>query len=590
MKCTKLFVAVILWLIGIGSLLAQQVFEINLNDRSGDTFKVTVYPTKMTASNNVFHFASTAPGTYQVMDIGRYVSNFKAFDASGKEITTTNSSTNQWTISNPTAVKKITYEAADTWDSTIKENQPYPMCGSTIAEDFAMINGQCVFGYFEGMQAEPIKVKIMYPAGWKLGTALKANSSGYFEADNFDHIVDSPFYLGEMTVASTEIGGAIIDIYTYSLHDRITSNNMLASMRNILDAAADFTNGLPVDRYAFLFYFGNFSAGAWEHSYSSGYVMRDDSLTPEYSAQMASIAAHEFFHVVTPLNIHSELIEQFNFAKPVMSQHLWLYEGVTEWAAHMMQMRDGLVPLDEHLTTLRGKLGANDTYKQDLSLTELGVKSVEMQDQYGNIYQKGALIGELLDLLLLKNSGGTRGLREVMNELAKTYGKKRAFSEQHFFSELTKMTYPEVGTFISKYIQGHEKLPMKESFQWIGINYDEIAGYDSTRSAMGIGIGISDGKLIISSVNPDSKSGLKPGDVITKMDGTEFTLQSAQAILGKIRAKKVGEKVGVSITREGKSMDVTAELSATVIRHKFEVMTNATPEQMKLRQAWLKNM
>ena len=585
------FAPTILWLVvGVSTLLSQQVFEVNLNDRSGDTFKVTVYPEKLSASNNIFHFASTAPGTYQIMDIGRYVKNFKAFDGSGKEIDTENISANQWKISNPTAARKITYEAADIWDSDITENKPYPMCSSTISDNFVMINGQCVFGYFEGKQGDPVRIKINYPSDWKLGTALTKNASGYFEAESFDHVVDSPFYLGNMTVATTEVGGATVEVYTHSITGRITSNDILTSMQDILNAADDFTNGLPVDRYTFLYYFGKNSVGAWEHSYSSGYVMREDSLTAGYAGQLSSIAAHEFFHVVTPLNIHSELIEQFNFVKPVMSQHLWLYEGVTEWAAHMMQLRAGLVSLEQHLATLRNKIAANDAYRQDLSLTELGVRSTEMQDQYGNIYMKGSLVGEMLDLRLLQLSGGKSGLRELMNDLSKTYGKNSAFSEKDFFTELTKKTHPEIGDFIARYVQGTEKLPTAEYLGWVGIQYDEFAGYDSTTSALGISIGVSGTSLIVAGVTAESKSGLAQGDVIEKIDGQPFSFQTAQAILVKLRGKKVGEKVTLNIKRGEHNMEITGELIPSIIRHKIEVLTNATPEQMKLREAWMKNM
>ena len=55
-------------------------FNVNLLDRSDDTYKVQVTPPTLTQENNIFQFASTAPGTYQVMDIGRYVKGFKALD------------------------------------------------------------------------------------------------------------------------------------------------------------------------------------------------------------------------------------------------------------------------------------------------------------------------------------------------------------------------------------------------------------------------------------------------------------------------------------------------------------------------------
>ena len=47
------------------------------------------------------------------------------------------------------------------------------MGGSSIEKDNVLINGQCVFGYFHGMQSEPVYVKIDYPKDWLAGTALK---------------------------------------------------------------------------------------------------------------------------------------------------------------------------------------------------------------------------------------------------------------------------------------------------------------------------------------------------------------------------------------------------------------------------------
>src|SRR5512135_3219319 len=93
----RLIVVGALFLSGASYLVSQQVFEVNLKDASVDSFKVTVIPEHLTGVNNVFQFASTAPGTYQVMDIGRFVNDFRAYDKSGEAIPTNHSSTNQWT-------------------------------------------------------------------------------------------------------------------------------------------------------------------------------------------------------------------------------------------------------------------------------------------------------------------------------------------------------------------------------------------------------------------------------------------------------------------------------------------------------------
>ena len=79
-------ITVVLVCLASATLLhSQQVFEVNLNDRSGDSFKVTLHPEQLSASDSIYQFAATAPGTYQVMDIGRFVSNFKAYDGAGRQ-------------------------------------------------------------------------------------------------------------------------------------------------------------------------------------------------------------------------------------------------------------------------------------------------------------------------------------------------------------------------------------------------------------------------------------------------------------------------------------------------------------------------
>src|SRR5688572_26628493 len=74
-------------------------YEVNLDDRSGDTFKVRMFVDNLTSDHAVFQFPATTPGTYDIHDIGRFVTSFKAFDEQYNEIAVTHSSTNQWVLS-----------------------------------------------------------------------------------------------------------------------------------------------------------------------------------------------------------------------------------------------------------------------------------------------------------------------------------------------------------------------------------------------------------------------------------------------------------------------------------------------------------
>jgi predicted metalloprotease with PDZ domain len=450
-------------------------YTVDLNDRADDLFHVRMSVSGLGPDNAILQFASTAPGTYQVMDIGRYVRELHAFASNGTQVPVEQVSTNQWRLDEPASVAEIRYSIAETWDTRVDEHPVYPMAGTSIEDDHVLINPHAVFPFPSGMQDVPIELRLEYPAEWEIGTPLDANADGVYLADDYDHFVDSPLLLGRLSYASTEVTGVPVEIYTYSATDRIDSEQLLEAMDLVLQAAGEFLGELPVDRYTFLFHFEKFSAGAWEHSYSSEYVMQEADFSGRYGRMISDIAAHEFFHVVTPLHIHSEIIENFNFETPVPSEHLWLYEGVTEWASDAMQLRAGLKDPDRYLADQVQKIRSDEGFfDQDYSLSMLALTSytAEGQRQYANIYQRGAIVGSLLDLRLLKLSNGEYGLQELLLELAERYGQSRPFPEDEFLDIVTEMTYPEIGEFFEAYVRGTEPLPIDEYYGWIGIELE----------------------------------------------------------------------------------------------------------------------
>jgi predicted metalloprotease with PDZ domain len=472
-------------LIGLtGPAVAQRSpigYAIDVTDRSRDLFQVTAWVSGLTPANAIYQFAATAPGTYQVMDIGRYVRSFEAFDGAGRPVPVEKVSVNQWRLGDAPRVRTIRYSIAETWDTPVDEHQVYLMCGTSMEPDHVLINPHAVIGYPTGMQARPIRLRIRYPASWKVGTPLRRDDSGAYQAEDFDQLVDSPILLGRLTEARTRVTGVPVEIFTYSKTGKIEASRLLAAMDAMLQAAGRFLGKLPVDRYTFLYHFEDRPAGAWEHSLSSEYVLQEGEFTDSVGRFVTDIAAHEFFHIVTPLNIHSEIIEHFNFVTPVPSQHLWLYEGTTEWAAHAMQLRGGVKSPEAYLEKVIQKMRIDRSkFDSTYSLRELALTSYtdSGQTQYGNIYMRGALTAGLLDIRLLELSGGTRGLQDVIAELTRKYGKRRAFPEATLVDTLVAMTYPEIRDFFDRYVWESERLPIAEYYGKLGIRL--VEGPDGT--------------------------------------------------------------------------------------------------------------
>jgi predicted metalloprotease with PDZ domain len=571
-------------------------YTLNLNDRANDQFKVKLSVSGLKPENSVYQFASTAPGTYQVMDMGRYIRNFKAFDKAGKELKAERVSVNQWKLADPTKVAEIQYAIAETWDSVVKENPIYEMCGSSLEQDHALVNGQTAFGYIAGLQDAPLTLKIERPTAWNVGTALDTNEQGMFVAKNYDHLVDSPILLGRLTRAATTVKGAKIEIYTYSKTDKIRSEQLLGAMQSMLNAAGEFMRELPVQRYVFLYHFENQSVGAWEHSYSSEYVLEEKDYTPEYGQSITDIAAHEFFHVITPLNIHSELIERFNFVTPTASEHLWLYEGTTEWAAHIMQLRAGLITPEQWFKTTSQKIFYDRVfYDRNYSLSKLSLTSFTPagQKQYGNIYMRGALVSTLLDIRLLELSGGKRGLRELVLDLAKKYGPSKPFSEKEFFKEVVAMTYPEIEQFIEDYIKHPQPLPIKEYFEKLGITYFDAKPLGNDVVELAVKTTLQNGKFIVTDYRSALDTcGIREGDELTALNDKPIEAKSVNVLNAQFAKLPVGSTYTLGVRRDGKDLKLTLPVIAKKAEqpYVFELNPNAYKKQIALREAWMKNV
>lgn len=450
-------------------------YEVNLNDRSDDTFKVRMFVDNLTSDNAVFQFPATTPGTYDIHDIGRFVTTFKAFDEQHKEIAVTHPSTNQWVLSDPENTRVLEFRVKETFDTPVTEHSIYKMAGTSMENDHTLFNAFDVLGFPTGLKERDFYLNIVYPPSWDVGTSLLQDNNGFYYATDYDKLVDSPLLFGNISSASTTVAGSDINVYTFSKNNLIQSNDILIEVQSVLDDANAFLNGLPAPRYSFIYLFDVFNAGALEHSYSSVYVLGEQFYSSNVSS-LRDIAAHEFFHIVTPLNIHSEIIEDFNFAEPTASEHLWLYEGVTEWASVIMQYRNQSMSLESLLLKFANKKGNADFFaglSSSMSLSQMSLECYEAEggSQFGNVYNKGALVASLLDIRLLELSGGTKGLREVILELVETYGPEKAFSEENFFSDLATLTgYPtEVTDFINRYIKGTEEMPLETYFDKIGI-------------------------------------------------------------------------------------------------------------------------
>ena len=612
-------------------------YKVDLNKVENDELSIELLVPNFGEDVLKFHLPKMVPGTYSIYDFGRFVTTFEVFDKEGNSLKFEHPDDNTWVIEDAKKAHKIVYRVEDSWDTDL-ENVVFEPAGTNINDkEVFVFNNHGIFGFFAGKERHPIRIEVDRPENFFGGTALKRvggdKDTDIFEASDYHLLVDSPIMFCEPDTATIKVGNADVLIQTYSPTGKVRSKDLVNDIQPILESQREYLGGtLPVDFYAFIIFLNkggqNYlsgAAGALEHSYSSFYCLFEGE-AGAIAQTVRDVAAHEFFHIVTPLSIHSEEIHYFDFIDPKMSEHLWLYEGVTEYSAQHVQVKQQLVSIEHFLKQMSQKMATAEYFKEDLPFTEMSKTCLdENKDQYPNVYMKGALIGMCIDLKLRILSDGKYGIQALMKDLAKKYGIQKPFKDAELFDEMAKVSgFPEIKEFMNKYVAGADPLPIKELMAEAGIKYS-TDGYAEELSMFGFdpmrGITFDFQKMLLKIVGEDylddfgKELGFKEGDLIKKWDGEELNLQNVQSVLNQYAMKATeGYELKVTVLREkeltkkemrkrkrrekrGKSVDPIPTVEKELVgklkvvktpqKHAFNVDREAGEQALKIRKAWL---
>jgi hypothetical protein len=221
------------------------------------------------------------------------------------------------------------------------------------------------------------------------------------------------------------------------------------------------------------------------------------------------------------------------------------------------------------------------------------------EKEYGNVYQKGALIGACLDIYLLHLSDGGYGLKNLTHDLGIRYGAKRFFNDDELFKEIGELTYPQVESFLREYVGGPTPIPYEYYFGLAGINFTPI----TERKVFSIG-GVSSvptqrGVVVIHPQSKFNDFGMKLGykglDEFYALNGVNIDSKNYLKIIDSIKnTMREGDVFTVKVGRKNEAGVIdTLQLSTTIFKaterelNKLEPMTTATGKQKLVQQRWL---
>lgn len=590
-------------------------FTIDLVNVNHDKIKVELKTPSIVKNSITYYLPKIIPGTYSVDDYGRYVEGFRAFDKNGDTLPVVKPDINSWRISGADRMVKLSYLVNDSYDDTLTRQVIFEPAGSDIEKDTVYaINNHCFLGYFEDMKNVPYEITITHPAKMYGSTALidldKSENTDRFITKSYNQIVDNPFLYDYPDTSVIKVGNSIVLISVYSPNKMVSAHFLANKLDTLLMAQTKYLGGkLPVEKYAFIIFLSDKPGlsggeGALEHSYSSFYYFGERDSTQLYH-QFVDAAAHEFFHILTPLSIHSEEIQNFDFNEPKMSEHLWLYEGSTEYHARMVQEKYGLISPQDLLNVFSRMITISRTRFNDtvpFTVMSRGVLG-QYKNQFTNVYQKGALIAMCIDIQLLKLSNGKYGFMNLIQDLSKRYGKQLGFKDEELIGEIGKITYPEIEKFLRTYVEGSQPLPLEQVFNVVGVDFlPKLETKDSAFTLGSISLSfnnetkrpvVSD----ISGMNAFGKAmGYQKNDEIISINGIDMNPTTAPKFFRNFQSTaKVGQDLIIVVKRKDeKGEEKTVELKGVMTKApviKFNVLSfsdKASADQLTLRNYWLK--
>lgn len=584
-----------------------------------DRVPVVVNPGRFTQDTVIYHLPRVVQGTYSVSDFGKYVDDLMAVDYQGNSMSVTKTDDNSWSITNATQVDKIKYLVNDTFDIEVSGGiggeQPFSPAGTNISPDNYVLNLHGFIGYFDHLKSAQYTLDIEAPAdfvrtsalletGSKTSTDAQTTTTSYYAPRYFD-ITDNPMMYGKLEVETFMVGDIKIVLSVYSPNKMHSAQSLKETVVTMMEAQKAYLGDIDsTPRYDIYIYLAGQGEdqpkgfGALEHHTSTVVVMPEAMDANSLSKSIIDIVAHEFFHIVTPLSVHSEDIHYFDYNQPTFSKHLWMYEGVTEYFAQHFQVYKGLMTNEEFYEVITEKIQSSLNMDDDMSFTVMSENVLDepYASNYYNVYQKGALIGMCIDILMREQSGGNRSMLSLMKELSLKYGKNKPFNDDDLIKEITAMTYPEVGEFLQVHVEGGTPINYADFFEKVGLEFVEQqvkTNYIQSGNAFIFGANQQSGDIFFNDLVLQNSfwasQDVQVGDIIKKVNGTELTMEAAQVILGGMYMWQPGMEIELELERNGELRTLKAALTeAFATGVSLQSVTDPTQAQLNLRNAWLK--
>ncbi|MGH9451655.1 MAG: M61 family metallopeptidase [Terriglobia bacterium] len=562
-----------------------------------------------------FVMPAWAPGRYAVYNFAKDVQQFQATGANGQPLAWTNTDKQTWQVDARGAGGALTVR--------------YRVYANTLTGSFAQfgpahanINGAGVYMYVAGHKRDPLSLVVQTPAAWGKDAKIYSGFSLFtsqtrFRAPNYDRLIDTPMEVSAHDVEQSFIShGKTFRVVVHALGAGTETPaqwtaKLTGDIEKIVDSEMSMMPDPDFANYTFLVHVSPFitEGDGMEHLNSTEIIVCG---VPDGDTMAGAEldAAHEFFHLWNVKRLRPAALGPFDYTKENYTRSLWFAEGLTQYYSYVHLRRAGLWSRQDFLDHLAGEV---QTLEDEPGRFMMSAESSSFhawfydrapQMQQTNFvnstisyYNKGALLGMLLDLEIRERTGGRKSLDDLMrfmynkfyvNAPAATYYLPgRGYMEQDILAALKAVSGTDFSGFYTRYITGTEELPYERVLAAAGMTLQVSTAPDAAPSLGILGQPVDDG-ICIMAVRPGTaadRAGLSRGDVLISVDQLPL---STGSLTTRLKMYPPGAVVPFTVQRLGERITVEVKLGPPVADdYSLEVNSAATPEEAQIRDGWL---
>ncbi len=526
--------------------------------------------------------------TYQIRDFSQYVNSIHATSPSGYPLKVTAIDKSRWRVEGAESGAEVDYEIV------ASDSGPF---GAEFNSRHAFFNLAEILMYPVDARSTTMYVKYAeVPKSWKAATALPGDLASGFTAESYDRLVDSPIELSAFQESDFDENGAHYRIIVDADNDPVSLAELTSTVRRITAAETAWMDDRPFDNFLFIYHFPGAGGGGMEHAYSTAITLNPQYVS-EHPDVLADVTAHEFFHLWNVKRIRPQSLEPIDYTRENYTRALWFCEGVTTTAGEYSLLRAGLMDEQRFLAHLSATIA--DLEHRPAHLTQSAEESsldawLEKYPYYLtpersiSYYDKGELLGVLLDLKLREETHGAKSLRDLFQWMNENYAKRGRFFSDSEGVRLAAETISgaDFKPFFEKYVAGTEEIPWDQFFRAVGLRLAQVTtqvaqpGFMTTSNF--------DESPVVTSVDANSeaaRAGLAVSDVVLEVNG-----QPAQRdLVIKLARMAPGTVIHLTVRGEHGERELQWPLAGSEQTElKFEDVPDVTAGQMARRNAWLR--